>query len=348
MPETDDLELARRHAPVALLRHDEPYGPMAPERFLADSRLVWRRAARDAPEIAARGAIVAARLSGGPAGGAGPYRSPDGHHAAGEFTRPFDGGSPRGGLAPEQGFGIANRAVTPGPAGTQAELEAMVAEAPSFFEVERRASGETFVCYWLFYGSSTFPLGFASPSEWLGWLRGRIDDDDPDNLRERIAPALVASGDRLDAGDLGRLAHEHVVHQADWEGITVVLGKDGTPTHAFYRAHPSHARVAWTDLEVVDGARPLVLVGKGSHASYPGVTKLSRDYNDQLPSASRHVRWDTRAGLRPVREEPWYGFGGAWGDPDLDDSWFRVDLPAASSEFTGPLGPSGYKALAPG
>jgi hypothetical protein len=174
-----------------------------------------------------------------------------------------------------------------------------------------------------------------------------VDAEDPDGLREILA-GQIAGPDPfpLDAADIKRLVREHVVHQGDWEGITVVLGPGGEPSHAIYRAHAEHAVAAWGDVPREDDTRPLVLCAKGSHASYAGEGPLSREYNDVLAKGRRAVRWDPRATLLPVREQEWYGYGGSWGDPDLDNSWFRVDLPVASREFSGPLGPSPFKALA--
>ena len=78
----------------------------------------------------------------------------------------------------------------------------------------------------------------------------------------------------------------------------------------------------------------------GTHASYPSprVEELAcplpdicfYDFAEESES-----EWRTWKHLRPVKEEPWYGFGGAWGT-----NWPRGDL-------SGPLGPSAYKEPAP-
>ncbi len=84
----------------------------------------------------------------------------------------------------------------------------------------------------------------------------------------------------------------------------------------------------------------MVFSARNSHASYPtvatrrgdatrvcGAVGCSHDFRD------RGRRWDAwEPGLmRPAREEPWFGFGGAWGAAG--------ELP----DTTGPLGPSPWK-----
>jgi hypothetical protein len=346
--DSSDLDLARRFAPYVTLAADEPYAPMAPAAFVKGCRLVWRTSARKAPVVAKERNVAPGRLGslGGPAG-TPPYEAPDGGFAATDFTRPFDTARDRRGLSPERGFGLLHREVTPGRVGSTAELREALAGCPAYFELERLPSGQTLLCYWLFFGSSTYPLGFTSWRRWVDWLRNRVDDEDPDGLREILAAQAEAPGSfPIDAGDITRLVRQHVVHQGDWEGITVVLDPEGEPSHAIYRAHAEHALVAWGDVPRRDDTRPVILCARGSHASYAAEGRLSREYNDVLAAGRRAVTWDAGEALLPAREQPWYGYGGSWGDPDLDNSWFRVDLPVASKEFSGPLGPSPFKPLA--
>lgn len=344
MTPEQDLELARRFAPVIRFTGDEPYAPMAPDVFVRESRLVWRTSARKASEIAGEGAVAASRLG---SLGSRPYDAPEAGLTAIDFTRPFDTRPERGALAPDRGFGLVHRDIAPGRVDSTAELRRRVEESPAFFELERLPSGQTLLCYWLFFGSSTYPLGFLSWKHWIDWLRARLDDDDPDDLRTILAAQMPPPGRRpLDAGDIRRLVRDHVVHQGDWEGVTLVLGDDAEPSHAIYRAHADHAVTRWQDVEREADVRPVVLCAKGSHASYPAADRLSRDYNDVLPAKRGAVRWDVGELLLPAREQEWFGYGGSWGDPDLDASWLRVDLPAASKEFSGPLGPSPFKSLA--
>ena len=60
-------------------------------------------------------------------------------------------------------------------------------------------------------------------------------------------------------------------HEGDWEHIAVVLDAGGRPLHVGYAQHCGGVRVPWADVPTQRGtARPVVYVGLGSHASYPG------------------------------------------------------------------------------
>jgi hypothetical protein len=68
-------------------------------------------------------------------------------------------------------------------------------------------------------------------------------------------------------------------HQSDWEGITVVLKKEGdafAPSDVIYAQHEFGVAYSWDDLQGLwakesefDGERPLAFVARDSHASYP-------------------------------------------------------------------------------
>jgi hypothetical protein len=80
----------------------------------------------------------------------------------------------------------------------------------------------------------------------------------------------------------------------------------------------------------------IVYSALSSHASYEKAGKRQvvgekGTATDVTQAGRRWATWDQLGGLRRVRDEPWYGFGGAWGrakDPD---------------GTTGPLGPSQWK-----
>jgi hypothetical protein len=55
-------------------------------------------------------------------------------------------------------------------------------------------------------------------------------------------------------------------HEADWEGVTVVL-QDGRPLGASFSAHQGRRWVAWSAL-TTDGTHPVAYVARGSHAVY--------------------------------------------------------------------------------
>ncbi len=61
------------------------------------------------------------------------------------------------------------------------------------------------------------------------------------------------------------------IHEADWEGISIFLRKDGAdwqPLGAAYHAHENGARRHWNDMEVMDNTHPVVYIAAGSHAAY--------------------------------------------------------------------------------
>jgi lysophospholipase L1-like esterase len=146
-------------------------------------------------------------------------------------------------------------------------------------------------------------------------------------------------------------------HQSDWEGVTVVLNADSpdTPTAVAYAQHGGVTRYSWRALEqlwddgdrvnfgrgVDTGARPLVFVARGTHASYPTSCDDERcDVGDLPGSRAEHPtrenrhdggeRWprDERAdcpsicvAALPVRGRGqelglWNAFDGGWGTTD--------------------------------
>ena len=56
-------------------------------------------------------------------------------------------------------------------------------------------------------------------------------------------------------------------HEADWEGITVVLDGE-TPFGVSYSAHQGRRWSAWSE-QSASGTHPVVYVARGSHANYP-------------------------------------------------------------------------------
>jgi hypothetical protein len=60
-------------------------------------------------------------------------------------------------------------------------------------------------------------------------------------------------------------------HQGDWEGVTAVTQPDSQTKldYVVYAAHRGTFRYAASQLQLIDGTRPVVYVANGSHASYP-------------------------------------------------------------------------------
>lgn len=85
-------------------------------------------------------------------------------------------------------------------------------------------------------------------------------------------------------------------HISDWEGITVVLRKEGgdlAPEGAIYAQHEFGVAYAWRDLQkqrALVGDRPVVFVAKGSHASYPTpcLRKCAQIHDPSYRKEGRH------------------------------------------------------------
>lgn len=149
-------------------------------------------------------------------------------------------------------------------------------------------------------------------------------------------------------------------HEGDWERITVFLDADSNPTHVRFFYHHWYVTIPWGAVSKV-GTHPIVLVAEEGHGSYPAdmdvVLHLSveaqngadftgatagddcnftsshheptlefiRTTFDQCADDAQH--WDTWPRLVNVRDQPWYGYGGAWGEVGAID------------DTTGPMGP---------
>ena len=168
-------------------------------------------------------------------------------------------------------------------------------DSPVFYEF-RRTPDELLVTYWFFYGYS----------------------------RPHVVPGLRG----------GDLIRDRLSHEGDWENVDVALHPDtGEPVALYLYGHGTPARVRWAGVEVEEGGRPVVYSARDSHASYAkaGNVEVCNPLGCALDVSARGFAWDTANRLRPVRAEPWYGYGGAWG--------------AAGSlgDRTGPLGPSRWK-----
>jgi hypothetical protein len=130
-----------------------------------------------------------------------------------------------------------------------------------------------------------------------------------------------------------------IAHQGDWEHASLVI-RDGAVVSGLFAVHEGKYFVEAEDLHWRDG-RLQIYSAKGRHGTWwkegdhmVGLTFLQdQDTIANLPEAvlqdetAAGTAWDLRLDLRPLAEQPWRRFGGAWG---------RVgDAPHS----TGPLGP---------
>jgi hypothetical protein len=139
-------------------------------------------------------------------------------------------------------------------------------------------------------------------------------------------------------------------HEADWEGITVVL-EDGTPLGAAYSQHQGRTWVAWSALAKT-GLHPVVYVARGSHAEYPKAGRYSiqvcwttRSGRHCSPTPKVDVADGGGSALTPAAYDlqPFAGTGytGSWGSgtyilgvgPTRD----RITDPRRRSEYTNPF-----------
>jgi hypothetical protein len=125
------------------------------------------------------------------------------------------------------------------------------------------------------------------------------------------------------------LREDGVLHEGDWERITVYLDEadpEGAPpvSVGFYR-HSTNTFKKWDGVDKQDGTHAVAYSAIGSHASLPtpGFGFIDVGDPDGPP-------WRTWEDLAPIAEQPWFGFGGAWG---------RV---GKVRDSTGPLGPGAH------
>jgi hypothetical protein len=132
-----------------------------------------------------------------------------------------------------------------------------------------------------------------------------------------------------------------ITHQGDWEHLSLVVRGDGTVASGFFAVHEGKYFVETRDLRFRDG-RLLAYSSKGRHATWwkegnhmIGLTFLQhQDRIANLPAealiqdeTAAGPAWDVRRNLRPLAEQPWRLFGGAWG------------MVGDAAHATGPLGP---------
>jgi hypothetical protein len=146
-------------------------------------------------------------------------------------------------------------------------------------------------------------------------------------------------------------------HEGDWEHVVVRLSatKSSLMTEVGYFQHycpiERHERAEMEDDNQLDSeTHPRVFVAKGGHASYSknwgGVAAACKSFWNgglDLTGYGRVYRpWrplpatDITPGLRNARDEDWFGFEGAWGDPQ-----------DATLANYGPQGPGGQSAGVP-
>jgi len=345
--------VAEKYAPLVVLHDEEKLLPCSADWFLTRSALRWatgKGLGGDAIPGADNG-VDGTRLG---AASTSPFTH--GGHPANQLTRPLDDSPGRGTDPPvSQGFflRLREKKFARGDKGTSSNKD-VYAGVPVYWDYDEAAKALT---YWFCYAGSAPPLGLLRLPEQVG-LRaldvGGLPPDEapPPELESAVAAAYLVEfreaypglaqaveppGERGFGDVLGTLEtvaeglkallrDDGVLHEGDWERMTVYLDT-ADPANAppesvaFYR-HTTNTFRKWAGVEKTGGTHPVGYSGIGSHATLPTPGFGHIDVGD--PDGPR---WQTWENLVSVVEEPWYGFGGAWG---------RV---GKVRESTGPLGP---------
>lgn len=327
-------DLAEKYAPVVVLHAEDKLRPAPAAWFLERSSLRWGTGRSLA------GARVAEDVDPSRLGAASSKPYKHGGHPAGALTRPLDENRARpAGLPPEQGFFLRLRE----------EKFARGDDGPSrtYWDYDEATRGLT---YWLFYPGSAPPLGILRAAEQLEGPAPEVPEeleaaDAAAKLEEfqRAYPGLAAEAEPTEEGLPGDviqrlrvvsegvralLRDDDVLHEGDWERVTVYLDQNDPESAppasvAFYR-HSTNTFRSWSKVEK-DGTHPVAYSAIGSHASLPSWDFGFIDVGDR-----DGPRWKTHDDLTHIVDEPWYGFGGAWG---------RL---GKVRDSTGPLGPGAH------
>jgi hypothetical protein len=321
----------RTFAPLVSLHSDEPVAPMSVDLFLRNSRLFWAFQAG----CSARQKFIAGPLTTTAqwrALGSGGFRQAGGcgHgdvYATSYYTRPYDKGRTfvrHADLTGREGFYLnLNDALRKRKLATVIEGgQRMLKPSPVYFErhdeVDANGTANVRFTYWFFYPLNT-PTG---PVELLN--------------------------------SVGKLFELSLEHEGDWERISVLTRRISAdlwlPLSVRFHEHNKQMDPAWQEvLKARDDTgvmtHPRAFVAKGNHATYPRPGRFPHTFArdgvqitlyDEVQACRRCPRWATWKSpemLVDATQEPWYGFGGAWGQV------------GSESDFTGPLGPSPRKTL---
>jgi hypothetical protein len=134
-------------------------------------------------------------------------------------------------------------------------------------------------------------------------------------------------------------------HEGDWERVTIQLDPEtNQPLEVRYSAHVG-ANTVRTGSEIpMEDGRPVVYVGKGSHASYPEAGQWHTDgpgVHDYTSDDGIRFDLSTRPAT-DVTTQPWYGSYVQWGERGTSSEipdWLP-GAGAVNGVTSGPTGPS--------
>jgi hypothetical protein len=352
-------EVVAKYAPLVRLHGDEKLLPSSADWFLGRSRFRWATGrGLDGDAVPEAGGNVDANRLG--TASSDPYRY--GPYVASALTRPLDDNAERRAGPPlEQGFFLRLRdAKSARGAKSTSPDRSVYTGATTYYDYDGDAKAIT---YWLFYAGSSPPLGILRAGEQIGVrardAAGQPADVPPDEIEAAVAaatleefqrayPGLAAEAEpvvqtrglmdvlqrlRVVAeGVRALLRDDDVLHEGDWERITVYLDQsdpeDAPPAAVAYYRHSTNTFRKWGSVVKEAGTHPVVYSAIGSHASLPSADFGFIDVGDA--DGPRWRTWEPADALASIAEQPWYGFGGAWG---------RV---GRVRDSTGPLGPGAH------
>jgi hypothetical protein len=314
-------------APMVVHHADEQGFPTAAGEFIRSSTLEWNGGDSCGLGVIAAGRRAFAKTVGKVAetdparlGGAPPYSvdPPEGaacRRGAGpvfrtdQLTRPLSRAGRPAGLAESDGFVL--DLLTAYHSGTRPVRRSgrpPAVAVPAYYE--RRAVGEDDlrITYWLLYATSVMP----TPKS------GSWEETEP------------------------------LTHEGGWVRIGVLLRREGrssyAPVSVSMENRSRFREVAWEDARRV-ATHPVAYSSLGGHALYAepgshryayaveGERRVATDFAMGCDSCPEWRTWET--GLRDVRKEPWYGYGGAWGSAGTNSAGSGTIGP---SRFAPPIG----------
>lgn len=311
----DVPETVVKYAPLVYLHPRDEFWPGDPSEFIRRSELRWSHQATVVcgdHTVAARGAVDASRL-----GGATPYahnpRNPSNllcHHredvelTARDYTRPFDGSKRNNVLGEDDGY----------------LKEGFFLDPENDQSLRRgipRVPGNQ-----IYPGAPVF-YEYVKGQYVTYWFFFPFNEY------------------RLPLPNFEEEALQR--HEGDWERISIQLDAEDNPLNVFYYHHSGGMIAQWSTINKHDGTHPVVFSAKGSHGSYPDAGFYPTELPGAMDEAAQGPKWMTWEDLADVTTQPWYGFGGAWGEVS---GLIIIETPLGTlsgGDYTGPLGPSRYK-----
>ncbi|SDC12614.1 hypothetical protein [Actinokineospora iranica] len=107
-------------------------------------------------------------------------------------------------------------------------------------------------------------------------------------------------------------ASPNLRHEGDWERVAVQIDGDRPVGVAFAKHGGPACSKPWNDM-AKSGTHAEVFSAKGSHASYPFID----EYPTLCPTSDhtgKGFAWDAATSLLNVKDQPWYGYRGLWGE----------------------------------